>query len=45
MEAYDVIVIGGGQSALALGYYLRKTDLKYLILDKEAEPGGSWQHY
>lgn len=45
MESYDVIVIGGGQSALAVGYYLRRSNLKYLILDKEEKPGGSWQHY
>jgi putative flavoprotein involved in K+ transport len=44
-ELYDVIVIGGGQSALAIGYYLRRTELKYLIMDKEAQAGGSWQHY
>jgi putative flavoprotein involved in K+ transport len=44
-NTYDVIVIGGGQSALALGYYLRKTKLNYLFLDKEEQPGGSWLHY
>lgn len=44
MEPYDVIVIGGGQSALATGYYLRRTSLRYLILDKEEAPGGAWQH-
>lgn len=44
MELYDVIVIGGGQSALATGYYLRRTSLRYLILDKEEAPGGAWQH-
>jgi len=41
----DVIVIGGGQSALALGYYLRKTKLDYLILDQQVQAGGSWPHY
>ena len=41
----DVIIIGGGQSALAIGYYLRKTNLDYLILDQQAQPGGSWPHY
>lgn len=42
---YDVIVIGGGQSGLAMGYYLQKSSLNYLILDAESAPGGSWQHY
>ena len=41
----DVIVVGGGQSALALGYYLRKTQLNYLILDQQTQAGGSWPHY
>ena len=44
MELYDVIVIGGGQSALATGYYLRRTALRYVILDREEAPGGAWQH-
>lgn len=43
-KVYDVIVIGGGQSALAVAYYLRRTTLEYIILDKEALPGGAWQH-
>lgn len=42
---YDVIVIGGGQSGLAVGYYLRRSGLSFTIFDKEAEGGGSWQHY
>ena len=42
---HDLIVIGGGQSALALGYYLRKTHLNYLILDQQQQAGGSWLHY
>ncbi len=46
MEKYilDVIVIGGGQSGLVCGYYLRRTGLTYLILDKQPNCGGSWQH-
>lgn len=40
---YDVIIIGGGQSGLALGYYLRRTALTYIILDASPEPGGAWQ--
>lgn len=40
---FDVIVIGGGQSGLASGYYLRRTKLNYLILDDREERGGAWQ--
>jgi len=45
MEVYDVIVIGGGQSGLAVGYYLRRSGVKFIILDKEVGSGGSWQHH
>ncbi|WP_338648175.1 ArsO family NAD(P)H-dependent flavin-containing monooxygenase [Flavobacterium sp. KS-LB2] len=40
----DVIVIGGGQSGLACGYYLRRYKLNFLILDKEEKCGGAWLH-
>lgn len=41
-KIYDVIVIGGGQSGLACGYYLRRNKLNYLILDKQDQCGGAW---
>lgn len=41
---YDVVVIGGGQAGLAVGYYLRRTGLSYVILDDQTEPGGAWLH-
>lgn len=41
---FDVIVIGGGQSGLAVGYYLRRSGLSYIILDNQQEQGGSWLH-
>jgi putative flavoprotein involved in K+ transport len=41
---FDVIVIGGGQSGLAMGYYLRRSGLSYIILDNQEEPGGAWLH-
>jgi putative flavoprotein involved in K+ transport len=44
MEVYDLIVIGGGQSALACAYFLRRTGLKYIILDDQPQGGGAWQH-
>jgi cation diffusion facilitator CzcD-associated flavoprotein CzcO len=40
----DVVVIGGGQAALATAYFLRRTQLSYLLLDDQAQPGGAWQH-
>lgn len=42
---FDVIVVGGGQSGLAVGYYLRRTGLTFAILDKEEASGGAWQHH
>ncbi len=38
----DVAVIGGGQSALAVGYYLRRTGLSFVLLDNADAPGGAW---
>lgn len=41
---HDVIVIGGGQAGLSVGYYLRRTGLSYVILDGQSESGGAWLH-
>lgn len=41
---YDVILLGGGQAALAVAYFLRRTGLSFVILDAETAPGGAWQH-
>lgn len=40
----DIIVIGGGQAGLALGYWLRRYKRRFVILDSESKPGGAWQH-
>lgn len=42
MNTYDVIVIGGGQSALATAYFLKKENISFLILDSNIGPGGAW---
>lgn len=39
----DVVVIGGGQAGLAMGFYLRRTGLSWLILDDQPGPGGAWR--
>lgn len=41
---FDVIVIGGGQSGLAMGNYLRRTGFTFVIFDDQKEPGGAWLH-
>jgi putative flavoprotein involved in K+ transport len=40
----DVAVIGGGQAALAVGYYLRRTGLRFALFDDQEAPGGAWRH-
>jgi putative flavoprotein involved in K+ transport len=42
MTSLDVVVIGGGQAGLAVGYYLRRTELSWAILDAQPGPGGAW---
>ena len=37
-------MIGGGQSGLATGYYLRRTGRSFVILDAQPGPGGAWRH-
>jgi putative flavoprotein involved in K+ transport len=40
---YDVLVIGAGQAGLSMGYFLKKTDLSFLLLDQSGEVGESWR--
>jgi putative flavoprotein involved in K+ transport len=40
----DVVIIGGGQAALATAYFLRKTNYSFIILDAETSAGGAWLH-
>ncbi|KAA0919943.1 NAD(P)/FAD-dependent oxidoreductase [Dietzia sp. ANT_WB102] len=40
----DVVVIGGGQSGLAAGFYLRRAGADFEILDAADGPGGAWPH-
>ncbi|WP_330241868.1 ArsO family NAD(P)H-dependent flavin-containing monooxygenase [Streptomyces sp. NBC_00525] len=44
-EVLDVMVVGGGQAGLAVGYHLRRLGgLDFLVLDAQPTPGGAWQH-
>ena len=40
----DIVVIGGGQAALATAYFLRRTALSFVLLDAKDAPGGAWRH-
>ncbi|WP_191567647.1 flavin-containing monooxygenase [Metabacillus idriensis] len=40
---YDVIIIGAGQAGLSMGYYLKKSNLSFIILDGSKKLGESWR--
>jgi putative flavoprotein involved in K+ transport len=41
----DVLVIGAGQAGLATGYHLKRRGLRFAILERRAQPTGSWPSY
>ncbi len=41
---YDVLVICGGQAGLAIGYYLKKVNIHFAILDEQDKTGDSWRN-
>ena len=42
-EAFDTIVVGGGQAGLAAGYYLAQRGERFVILDDRLRTGKSWR--
>jgi putative flavoprotein involved in K+ transport len=42
-ERFDVIVIGGGQAGLSVGYHLARRGLRFVILDASERIGDSWR--
>ena len=42
-QQIETVVIGGGQSGLALGYHLRRHGLPFLILDENDNVGDVWR--
>jgi putative flavoprotein involved in K+ transport len=43
-EHFDVVVIGGGQAGLSVGYYLRRSGRRFVILDAAERVGDAWRN-
>jgi putative flavoprotein involved in K+ transport len=43
MNPLDVLVIGAGQAGLSMGYYLSRSNLRYLIIGAEQRIGDPWR--
>jgi putative flavoprotein involved in K+ transport len=40
----DVLVIGGGQAGLAMGYHLKQAGYRFLIVERNPHVGDSWRN-
>ena len=40
----DVLVIGGGQAGLAMGYHLKQSGYRFQILERNPRLGDSWRN-
>jgi putative flavoprotein involved in K+ transport len=40
----DVLIIGGGQAGLAMGYHLKETPFSFRIAERHARVGDSWRN-
>jgi putative flavoprotein involved in K+ transport len=40
---FEVVVVGGGQAGLAIGYFLAEQGLDFLIVDAAEEPAAAWR--
>lgn len=43
VERHDVVVIGGGQAGLSVGYHLERRGISFVILDERPRVGDSWR--
>ncbi len=43
MQRREVVVIGGGQAGLAIGYLLAQQDRRFTILEAAGEPAAAWR--
>jgi putative flavoprotein involved in K+ transport len=43
-EHFEIVVVGGGQAGLAVGYHLAKLGARFIILGADARIGDSWRN-
>jgi putative flavoprotein involved in K+ transport len=43
MDRHEVIVVGGGQAGLAIGYFLAQQGRRFTILEAAEEPAAAWR--
>lgn len=43
-ETFDVIVIGGGQAGLSVGYHLARAGVRFVILEANGRVGDTWRN-
>jgi putative flavoprotein involved in K+ transport len=42
-EAFDVVIVGGGQAGLSVGYHLARAGARFVILDAHERVGDAWR--
>ena len=42
-DHYEVVIVGGGQAGLALGYFLVQQGRRFTILEAAEEPAPAWR--
>src|SRR5918912_1711747 len=42
-EHYEVVVVGGGQAGLAIGYFLAREGRRFVLLERGAEIAPAWR--
>src|SRR4051794_37167759 len=42
-EPLEVVVVGGGQAGLAMGYHLARQGRRFAILEAAAQPAAAWR--
>ncbi|WP_373429899.1 flavin-containing monooxygenase [Paenibacillus sp. GD4] len=44
MMKKDIVIIGGGQAGLAMGYFLKQENMDFVILDAGSRVGDTWRN-